>query len=150
MSLGKIAIALAATTVLGAFGVSPALAGTVHCGVFSEDSGFITIVSEQAQYSNSQLYNEGRFSGRDPKFGCWTEVGTSPEIREKMMYAYRVTDPKGQSNDFGSYGIPTGGFGSTSVPTYQIAGTWRIEFFLVSRENGGKTSIGALNFTMLP
>jgi hypothetical protein len=150
MSFKSISIALAATAVFCTFGASPAYAGTPHCGVFTEDSGSVTIVSENAQYSNSQLYNDGRFSAVGPQFGCWIEIGTSPDIRDKMMFYYRVTDPKGQSNEFGPYGIQIGGFGSTSVPTYQTAGTWRMEFFLVSRENGGKSSIGAINFTMLP
>lgn len=150
MLFGKTAIVLAAAAALAGFGVPPAYAATPHCGVFTEDSGRVSVISGDAQYSNSQLYNDGRFSARGPQFGCWIEIGTSPDIRDKMMYSYRVTDPKGQSNEFGPYGIQLGGFGSTSVPTYQTAGTWRIEFFLVSRENLSKSSIGALNFTMTP
>jgi hypothetical protein len=150
MSFGKTAIVLAATAVLGCFGVPSAYAATPHCGVFTEDSGTVSIVSQDAQYSNSQLYNEGRFSAVGPQFGCWVEIGTSPEIRGKMMYSYRFTDPKGESKEFGPYGIQAGGFGSGAIPTYQTAGTWRIEFLLVSRENGSKSSIGAINFTMIP
>jgi hypothetical protein len=148
MAFGKIAVALAATALLGSFGI--ASAGTPHCGVFAEDTGSVSIVSEGGQYSINQLMNDGRFSARGPQFGCWINIGTSPEIRGTMMYSYVITDPKGQSKEFGPYGIQAGGFGSGSIAAHTAAGTWRVEFLLVSRDNGSKSSIGAIAFTMNP
>lgn len=147
MSFRRFAIAAAAITL---FGASPALAATPHCGVFSEDSGKVSIVNELSQYSNGQLLNEGRFSAVGPQFGCWIDIGTGDQIRGTMMYSYVFTDPKGKSFDKGPYGIQAGGFGSGAIPTYTTAGTWRVEFFLVSRDNGAKTSIGSISFTMAP
>jgi hypothetical protein len=147
MSLRRFAAALA---VLGAFGASQAMAATPHCGVFTEDSGTVTVVNELAHYSNSQLYNEGRFSASGPQFGCWIDVGTSDQLRSTMMYSYRFTDPKGQSYDQGPFGIQSGGFGSGRIPTYTASGAWRVEFFLVSRADGAKSSIGSIAITMAP
>ena len=150
MSFGKTAIVLVATVVLGTFGVSPAYAGSPHCGVFDESNGTVTIVTEGVQFSISQLMNDGRFSARGPQFGCWQDIGTADQLRNTMMYSYRVTDNKGGSIEFGPYGIQPGGFGNGSIAAYTGAGTWRVEYLLVSRDNGSKNSIGALNFTMTP
>ena len=148
MSFGKTAIVLAAAATLAGFGASPAYAGSPHCGVFTEDTGTVSIVSEGTQFSISQLMNSGRFSAVGPQFGCWQDIGTSPEIRGTMMYSYRVTDPKGESKEFGPYGIQAGGFGNGSIAAYTAAGTWRVEYLLVSRDNGSKSSIGTTTFTM--
>ena len=149
MSLSKISIALAATAVLGTFGASPAYAGSPQCGVFTEDTGTISIVTEGTQFSTSQLLNAGRFSAVGPQFGCWTEIGRSDEIRGTQMYSYRITDLKGQSNEFGPYGIQSGGFGSGAIPALHD-GTWKVEFFTVSRDNGAKAFVGSITFKMDP
>jgi hypothetical protein len=150
MSFGKTAIVLAATVVLGTFGVSPAYAGSPHCGVFDENNGTVSIVSEGVQFSLNQLMNDGRFSARGPQFGCWQDIGTASQLRDTMMYSYRVTDNKGESKEFGPYGIQPGGFGNGSIAAYTGAGTWHVEYLLVSRDNGSKSSIGATTFTMVP
>jgi len=149
MSLSKISIALAATAVLCAFGVSPAYAGSPQCGVFDDNSGTIAVTTQGQQFSFSQLLNDGRLSGRGPQFGCWAEIGSSPEIRGALMYSYRVTDPNGQSIEFGPYGIQAGGFcsGSIAINASQV-GTWRVEYLTVSRDNGAKASVGSTTFTL--
>ena len=149
MSFSKISIALAATAMLGTVGASPAYAGSPQCGVFDDNSGTITITTQGAQFSFSQLMNEGRLSGRGPQFGCWAEIGRSDEIRGTLMYAYRVTNPNGQFNEFGPYGIQAGGFGSGSIAmNASQVGTWRVEYLTVSRDNGAKASIGSTTFTL--
>jgi hypothetical protein len=151
MSFSKISMALAATAMLGTVGASPAYAGSPQCGVFDDNSGTITITTQGAQFSFSQLMNEGRLSGRGPQFGCWAEIGRSDEIRGTLMYAYRVTDPNGQSIEFGPYGIQAGGFGSGSIAiSANQVGTWRVEYLTVRRDNYAKASIGSTTFTLTP
>jgi len=147
MSTKSILIVLATAALLGS--ISQANAATPLCGAFDDNSGTITVSSEGRQFSINQLMNDGRFSGRGPQFGCWMEIGTSPELRGTMMYSYRVTDPSGQSDEFGPYGIQAGGFGSGSVSATH-AGIYRVEYFTVSRDNGSKASIGSTTFTMNP
>jgi len=149
MAFGKSAIALGATALLGIFGASPASAGTPHCGVFTEDTGSVSIVTEGLEFSTSKLMNERRFSGVGPQFGCWVEIGTSPELRGSQTYSYRFTEPSGKSVEIGPFAIQAGGFGSGKIPAY-YTGTWRMEFFLVGRDNGAKAPIGATSFTITP
>jgi hypothetical protein len=151
MSFKTTVVALAATAMLGTIGASQAYAGSPQCGVFDDNSGTISVTTEGRQFSFSQLLNEGRLSGRGPQFGCWAEIGTSSEIRGTLMYAYRVTDPKGQSIEFGPYGIQAGGFGSGSIAiNASQVGTWRVEYLTVSRDNGAKASIGSTTFKLTP
>jgi len=149
MSTKNILIVLATTAVLGAFGVSQANAATPLCGVFDDNSGTITVTTQGRQFSINQLMNNGSFSGRGPQFGCWMEIGRSDQLRSTMMYSYRVTEPNGQSTEFGPYGIQAGGFGSGSLSASRV-GAYRVEYFTVSRDNGAKASIGSTTFTMNP
>ena len=151
MSFKNSVVALAAIAMLGTVGASQAYAATPQCGVFDDNSGTITVTTQGRQFSFSQLLNEGRLSGRGPQFGCWDEIGRSPDIRDTLMYAYRVTDPNGQSIEFGPYGIQAGGFGSGSIAlnAYQV-GTWRVEYLTVRRDNYAKASIGSTTFTLTP
>ena len=149
MSFKTILVALAATALLGTFGVSQAQTESPKCGAFEDNSGTIISTTQGKQFSISQLMNDGRFSGRGPQFGCWMAIGASSETRGTLMYAYRVTDPNGQSIEFGPYGIQAGGFGSGSIAISQ-PGVWRVEYLTVSRDNGAKASIGSTTFTMNP
>ena len=147
MSSKNILIVLATTAVLGT--ISQANAATPLCGAFDDNSGTITVTTEGRQFSINQLMNDGRFSGRGPQFGCWMEIGRSDQLRNTMMYSYRITDPSGQSDEFGPYSIQAGGFGSGSLSVSHV-GTYRVEYFTVSRDNGAKASIGSTTFTMKP
>lgn len=129
----------------------------IGIGIFNDakyDSE-LNIIKRGDNWSQSELFNNGNFSGRGNIFGTWI-VGphTNTYLNKNGVpiysYKYKITYPDGSNKEFGSYGFYIPGFGTTSLMLYdsKALGKIKIDYYVLNRETNETIHIGTREFMM--
>lgn len=129
----------------------------IGIGIYNDakyDSELI-IVKQGDTWSQSELYNNGNFSGRGNVFGTWIVGPHTSTYMNKggvpvYSYNYKITYPDGSIYESGNYGFYTPGFATAALMFYdsKSVGTIQIDYGLINNETKEIFRIGTKKIEM--
>lgn len=135
---------------------------SVHVGLYDgsrpDYDQTVHVVQPGARWSLKQLAEMSAFNSNGPRvFGSWyqgphTRTFTNANGIQTLLHKVKVTNPRGQSQEFGPYGFYTPGHATHFLANVQngLVGTWRVTWYTVHRDTKEEKLVQADTFEMVP